>query len=252
VADGLLYNGLSLIPREHYTDTHGYTDIVFGILYLLGFRFCPRIANVPDISLWYLREIEPNRKDIFDNGISYSSIAEHWDSMQRLIYTIYSGQTRASQIIRKLSSFSAKHPLHKAFRNLGRLCKTRHIFEMAGDMNFRRNMLQGLNKGESRNAFSKEVRLGSSGIFKEKYPELRLCMVSATDLAILCASICNIIEMQQKIRSLKAEGMIISEDDLRFLSPFAHIQYNFLGRYNFRPIPQINKNEIEKQFMPLF
>ena len=241
-----------MIPREHYTDTHGYTDIVFAILYLLGFRFCPRIANVPDISLWYLRDIEPNRKDIFDSGISYSSIADHWDSMQRLVYTIYSGQTRASQIIRKLSSLSAKHPLHKAFRNLGRLCKSRHIFEMAGDMDFRRNMLQGLNKGESRNAFSKEVRLGSSGIFKEKDPELRLCMVSATNLAILCASTCNTIEMQQKIRSLKAEGMIISEDDLRFLSPFAHIQYNFLGKYNFMPIPQINNNEIEKQFRPLF
>jgi len=127
--------------------------------------------------------------------------------MQRIIYTIYSGQTKASQIIRKLSSFNAKHPLHKAFRNLGRLCKTRHIFEMAGDMNFRRNMLQGLNKGESRNAFSNEVRFGSRGVFKEKDPELRVCMASATNLVILCASICNTIEIQQKIRSLKAEGM---------------------------------------------
>jgi TnpA family transposase len=252
VADGLLYSGISLIPREHYTDTHGYTDIVFALLYLLGFRFCPRIANVPDISLWYLRNFEPNRKDIFDNGISYASIGDQWEAIQRLVYTIYSGQTKASQIIRKLSSFSANHPLHKAFRNLGRLCKTRHILEMAGDMDFRRNMLQGLNKGESRHAFSNEVRLGSRGVFKEKDPELRLSMASATNLAILCACICNTIEMQQQIRSLNAEGMKISEDELRFLSPFPHHHYNFLGRYNFMPIPQINKKDVETQFRPLF
>jgi len=252
VADGLLYSNISLIPREHYTDTHGYTDIVFGVLYLLGFRFSPRIANIPDISLWYLKDIEPGRKDVFDNSISFSSIANQWESMQRVIHTIYSGQTRASQIIRKLSAFSARHPLHKAFTHLGRLCKTRHIFEMAGDMNFRRNILQGLNKGESRNAFSNEIRFGSRGIFKEKDPELRLCMASATNLTILCAAICNTIEIQKNIRRLRAEGMIITEEELKFLSPFPHLQYNFIGRINFNPRPVINKSEIEKQFKPLF
>ena len=123
---------------------------------------------------------------------------------------------------------------------------------MAGDMDFRRNCLQGLNKGESKHAFSNEIRFASRGIFKEKDPELRLCMVSATNLAILCAAICNTVEIQQKIRSLKTGGMQITEDELRFLGPFPHIQYNFLGIYNFKPIPQVNKNEIEKQFKPLF
>ena len=252
VADGLLYCGISLIPREHYTDTHGYTDIVFAVLYLLGFRFCPRIANVPDLSLWYLRNHEPSKKEIFNNGISFSSIADQWETMQRVIHTIYIGETRASQIIRKLSAFGTRHSLHKAFSNFGKLCKTRHIFEMAGDMNFRRNILQGLNKGESRNALSNEIRFGSRGIFKEKDPELRLCMASATNLLILCSAISNIIEMQHKIRVLRTEGMIITEDQLKFMSPFPHNHYNFIGNFSFRSIPKVSNIEIEKQFKPIF
>jgi len=44
VLDGLLYNESEL--EEHYTDTHGYTEINFAAFELLGRRFCPRIKGV--------------------------------------------------------------------------------------------------------------------------------------------------------------------------------------------------------------
>jgi hypothetical protein len=53
VLNGLLYHGTSLMPREHYTDSHGYTDVVFAIAYLLGFKLAPRLANMPNLTLWY-------------------------------------------------------------------------------------------------------------------------------------------------------------------------------------------------------
>ena len=37
---------------EHYTDTHGYTDLLFG---LLGFRFAPRLRDLPDQTLYRAR-----------------------------------------------------------------------------------------------------------------------------------------------------------------------------------------------------
>ena len=39
VLDGLLYHGSDLNIEEHYTDTAGFTDHVFGLCHLLGFRF---------------------------------------------------------------------------------------------------------------------------------------------------------------------------------------------------------------------
>jgi TnpA family transposase len=43
VLDGLLYQESDLRIEEHYTDTAGFTDHVFALMHLLGFRFAPRI-----------------------------------------------------------------------------------------------------------------------------------------------------------------------------------------------------------------
>ena len=43
VIDGLLEHETDLCINEHYTDTAGYTDQVFGLSHLLGFVFAPRI-----------------------------------------------------------------------------------------------------------------------------------------------------------------------------------------------------------------
>jgi TnpA family transposase len=39
----LLNHRTELEIEEHYTDTAGYTDQVFGLTHLLGFRFAPRV-----------------------------------------------------------------------------------------------------------------------------------------------------------------------------------------------------------------
>jgi TnpA family transposase len=52
VLDGLLYHESSLVIREHYTDTGGFSDHIFGICHLLGFRFAPRIRDLKDKRLY--------------------------------------------------------------------------------------------------------------------------------------------------------------------------------------------------------
>lgn len=42
ILDGLLEQNTELDPRQVTSDTHGYTDIVFGIFRLLGYQFSPR------------------------------------------------------------------------------------------------------------------------------------------------------------------------------------------------------------------
>ena len=46
VLDGLLYNESDMKIEEHYTDTHGYTELNFAAFAMLGRRFCPRIKDV--------------------------------------------------------------------------------------------------------------------------------------------------------------------------------------------------------------
>jgi TnpA family transposase len=37
--------------HEHYTDTGGASDHVFGLCHLLGFRFVPRLRDIADRKL---------------------------------------------------------------------------------------------------------------------------------------------------------------------------------------------------------
>ncbi len=41
--------------EEHHTDTAGYTDHVFALCALLGFRFAPCIRNLSDRRLYTFR-----------------------------------------------------------------------------------------------------------------------------------------------------------------------------------------------------
>jgi hypothetical protein len=41
-----------LNPTEIMTDTGAYTDVVFGLFWLLGFRFSPRIADIGGARYW--------------------------------------------------------------------------------------------------------------------------------------------------------------------------------------------------------
>ena len=55
VLDGLLENDTVLGPREHSTDTHGYTEHLFGLCYLLGYSFMPRLRGLADQQLYKTR-----------------------------------------------------------------------------------------------------------------------------------------------------------------------------------------------------
>jgi hypothetical protein len=54
VLDGLLENDTVLKPREHTTDTHGITEQLFGLCYLLGISFMPRFKDIADVQLYRL------------------------------------------------------------------------------------------------------------------------------------------------------------------------------------------------------
>lgn len=52
VLDGLLYHESDLAIQNHYTDMAGFTDHLFALMHLLGYRFAPRIRNIGDTRLY--------------------------------------------------------------------------------------------------------------------------------------------------------------------------------------------------------
>jgi len=72
-----------LNPTEIMTDTGAYADVVFGLFWLLGYRFSPRIADMGNSRLW---RIDPKADYSPLNGVSQHRInadliLQHWDDL---------------------------------------------------------------------------------------------------------------------------------------------------------------------------
>ena len=48
----MLEQQTELRPTEIMTDTGAYTDVIFGLFWLLGYRFSPRIADIGGARYW--------------------------------------------------------------------------------------------------------------------------------------------------------------------------------------------------------
>jgi predicted phosphatase len=55
VIDGLMHNDV-VKSDIHSTDTHGYTEVIFGVMRLLGFSYAPRIRSVKDQTLYSVKK----------------------------------------------------------------------------------------------------------------------------------------------------------------------------------------------------
>lgn len=86
VLDGLLYHESDLRIEEHYTDTAGFTDHVFGMMHLLGFRFAPRIRDLNETRLFVPNSeaIYPSLKPLIGGKINLPHIKSHWEDLLRL------------------------------------------------------------------------------------------------------------------------------------------------------------------------
>ncbi|MGL4569104.1 MAG: Tn3 family transposase, partial [Fusobacteriaceae bacterium] len=85
VLDGLLNHETDLEITEHYTDTAGYTDQVFGLTHLLGFRFAPRIRDLSDVKLFNLSGAInfKNLDSLLRGKINENVIRENYDDVLR-------------------------------------------------------------------------------------------------------------------------------------------------------------------------
>ena len=113
VLDGLLYHESELEIEEHYTDTAGFTDHVFALCHLLGYRFAPRIRDLGDKRLYTVAKASayPTIEPLVAARINTGLIADHWEELLRLATSIKQGTTTASLLLRKLGSYPRQNRL---------------------------------------------------------------------------------------------------------------------------------------------
>jgi TnpA family transposase len=76
-------------------------------------------------------------------------------------------ETTASQVFKRLSSYSKNHPLYKALRELGKITKTLFLLTYMDEVELRQSIQKQLNKIELSNKFSDAVFFANNQEFKQ-------------------------------------------------------------------------------------
>jgi len=225
VIDGLMHNDV-VQSDIHSTDTAGYSEIVFAVCHLLGIVFAPRIKNFRDQHL-YSFDKRLNMKNrgysILPNGrINTRVIKDNWEDILRFIVTVKLRETSASQLFRRLSSYSRQHPLYKALKEFGKIIKTLFLLKYFDNVEFRQAIEKQLNKQENSNKFGKAVFHGNNREFQQSTKEEQLIAEGSKRLienAIICWNylylsqrVCdckNEDEKQQLLKSIKTGSVVV-------------------------------------------
>lgn len=236
VLDGLLENDTILRHREHYTDTHGFTEQLFGLCYLLGFQFAPRLKDLADQQLYkidkytHLGKLQP----LFRQTINWELIKEQYDQLVRVAASLKNRTAPAHVVLQRLRNSTPSDNVAKALTNLGRIVKTIYILRYLSDENLRRRAQRQLNRGEYRHFLARWLFFANRGEFRSGDYEEIMNKASCLSLLSNAVLVWNTLEMTKIINQLKSAGEEIADADLGHISPllFSHVIPN--GTYRFR------------------
>ncbi len=234
VLDGLLHHETDLNIVEYYTDTAGYTDQIFGLTHLLGFKFAPRIRDLSDSKLFTIDKASeyPKLEVILRGQINTKVIKENYEDVLRLAHSIREGTVSASLIMGKLGSYSRQNSLATALREMGRIEKTIFILNYISDESLRRKIQKGLNKGEAMNGLARAIFFGKQGELRERTIQHQLQRASALNIIINAISIWNTLHLTKAVEYQKRSGSF-NEELLHHMSPLGWEHINLLGEYHF-------------------
>ena len=164
VLDGVLYHESDLDLEEHYTDTHGYTEINFAAFAMISMRLCPRIRGLHHQRIYCA---DPARdhgvlEPVLRRGrraVNFRLIAEQWE---------------------RIGQFYA------ANRELGRVPKTEFLLQYMSEPQLRAKVRRGLLKVEQLHALARAVYYGQRGRIsaREVYDQMNAC--SCLTLILAC------------------------------------------------------------------
>lgn len=208
VIDGLLHNDV-VKSDIHSTDTHGYSEIIFAITYLLGYSFAPRIRNFQEQRIYSFETRKAYEEKGFvilpSERIHREIIEEQWNQILRFVATIQLRETSASQLLKRLSSYSKQHPLYRALKAFGQIIKTLYLLQYSDDTNLRQTVEKQLNKLESSNKFAKAVFYGNNQEFQQGTKEEQLISEGCKRLIENAIILWNYLYVSQKLVDIESE-----------------------------------------------
>jgi TnpA family transposase len=232
ILEGLLEQETGLRPHEIMSDTAGYSDLVFGLFWLLGYPFSPRLADFGESRFW---RIDPKADYEALDGlarqrIDIPRIERNWDDLLRVAGSLKMGSVSASELIRGLQDGGRPSTLGRAIGELGRAAKTLYLLNYLDDEAYRRRILTQLNRGESRHAVARTIFHGQRGELRQRYREGQEDQLGALGLVVNAVVLWNTRYLDAALAQVH---VAVKPEDVERLSPLVLEHVNVLGRDEF-------------------
>ena len=237
VIDGLMSNDV-VKSDIHSTDTHGYSEAIFAATHLLGFSYAPRIKNLKKQNLYICKSRKNTDMSSWkitpDKYINETIIINNWDDLLRLIATIKLKETTASDIFRRLNSYSKQHALYRTMKAFGQIIKSLFILRYLDELELRQAIEKQLNKVELANRFTRAVAVGSPREYAKAEKEEQEIAESCNRLiknAIICWNYLYLSKKIMQAESEDAKDRIKNSIVTHSVVSWRHL--NLLGEYDF-------------------
>jgi len=242
----ILEQQTELQPTQIMTDTGAYSDVVFGLFRLLGYRFSPRLADIGGARFWRIdaQADYGELNAIAKQRASMALIGAHWDDMLRLAGSLKLGRVPAIGIMRMLQVGDRPTRLAQALAEFGRIEKTLRMLNYIDDESRRRAILTQLNRGEGRHSLARAVFHGKRGELRQRYREGQEDQLGALGLVVNIIILWNTIYMDAALEQLRKEGFLVRDEDVARLSPLIYEHINLLGRYLFTVHEGVARGEL--------
>jgi TnpA family transposase len=173
ILDGLLEQQTVLEPVEVMTDTAGYTDIVFGLFWLLGYQFSPRLRDIGKTRFWRMdkKARYGALNKVARHHIKEERVIDNWDDVLRVAGSLKLAQITASELMKTLQAGKGSSVLAKAIAEVGRIAKTLYLLHYIDEPDYRRRIMIQLLRGERRHSLARAVFHGRKGEARKKYQE---------------------------------------------------------------------------------
>lgn len=236
VIDGLMHNDV-VKSDIHSTDTHGYSEAVFSVTHFLEIAYAPRIKSLKRQTLYAFRSMPQQDRKTWavqpQKYIDEAVVRDHWEDILRLVVTIKLKQATASDIFRRLNSYSKQNTLYTALKAFGRIIKTLFILRYIDDVDLRMAIEAQLNQVELANRFTRAVAVGNPREFAYAHQEDQQ-VAEACNRLIKNAIICwNYLYLEMRLRSSDPAQRKVLLLAVKTHSPMSWAHINLLGEYDF-------------------